>query len=173
MEKYVPIVFRLRLLATLQKIEFRKKLDKLNLHIGQPMMLQEIMENPGITQYELSLKTHVTPASIATSTKRMEKMGYLTKEEDPNNLRCKRLYITELGRNLALESRKEIAEIDTKLFKGITDEELEVLINIYDKLIINLAEIEKVDRRLTKEELFEVVKIIKEKEECESDKENC
>ena len=165
MKKYAPIVFRLRLLATLQKIEFRKKLDKLNLHIGQPMMLQTIMDNPGITQFELSEKMNVTPASIATSTKRMEKMGYLIKEEDPNNLRVKKLFITELGRNLAIESRNSIDEVDNKLFNGISDEELEFLVNIYDKLIINLAEIKKEEPNLTKEELLNLVKELKEKEE--------
>ena len=165
MKKYAPIVFRLRLLATLQKIEFKKKLDKLNLHIGQPMMLQTIMDNPGITQFELSEKMNVTPASIATSTKRMEKMGYLIKEEDPNNLRVKKLFITELGRNLAIESRNSIDEVDNKLFNGISDEELEFLVNIYDKLIINLAEIKKEEPNLTKEELLNLVKELKEKEE--------
>ena len=93
MKKHGPIVFRLRLLATLQKIEFKKRLDKMNLHLGQPMMIQTIMNNPGMTQFELSEKMNVTPASIAISTKRMEKMGYLRKEEDPNNLRVKKLYI--------------------------------------------------------------------------------
>ena len=165
MKKYGPIVFRLRLLATLQKIEFKKRLDKMNLHLGQPMMLQTIMNNPGMTQFELSEKMNVTPASIATSTKRMEKMGYLRKEEDPNNLRVKKLYITELGQNLAMESKKQIDEVDKKLFNGISDEELEFLVNIYDKLIINLAEIKKDEPNLTKEELISLVKELKEKEE--------
>ncbi len=169
MKKYGPIVFRLKVLSTLQKIEHRNKLDKINLHIGQPMMLQLILDNPGITQFELSQKMNVTPASIATSSKRMEKQGYLTKEEDPNNLRCKRLYITELGKSLALEARKRIDEIDQKMFKGISEEELETLTNIYDKLIINLAGIEKTDSNLSKEELFEIVRNIREKEECNND----
>jgi DNA-binding MarR family transcriptional regulator len=169
MKKYGPVVFRLRLLASLQKIEMRNKLDKLNLHPGQPMILNAIHNNPGITQFELSQKTKVTPASIATSTKRMEKMGYLCKEEDPNNLRCKRLYLTELGERLNNDALKGIDEMDQKLFKGISEEELETLVNIYDKLIINLAEIEKNETRLTKEELCEIVDKIKEKEENQND----
>jgi DNA-binding MarR family transcriptional regulator len=129
------------------------------------MMLQTIMDNPGMTQFELSEKMNVTPASIATSTKRMEKVGYLRKEEDPNNLRVKKLYITELGQSLATESKKQIDEVDQKLFNGISDEELECLVNIYDKLIINLAEIKKDEPNLTKEELISLVKELKEKEE--------
>ena len=43
------------------------------------------------------------------------------------------------------------------------------LVNIYDKLIINLAEIEKNETRLTKEELCEIVDKIKEKEENQND----
>ena len=46
MKKYGPVVFRLRLLASLQKIEIRNKLDKLNLHPGQPMILNAIHNNP-------------------------------------------------------------------------------------------------------------------------------
>jgi DNA-binding MarR family transcriptional regulator len=99
----------------------------------------------------------------------MEKMGYLCKEEDPNNLRCKRLYLTELGERLNKDALKGIDEIDQKLFKGVSEEELETLVNIYDKLIINLAEIEKNETRLTKEELCEIVVKIKEKEENQND----
>ena len=92
-------------------------------------------------------------------------MGYLRKEEDPNNLRVKKLYVTELGQNLAMESKKQIDEVDKKLFNGISDEELEFLVNIYDKLIINLAEIKKDEPNLTKEELISLVKELKDKEE--------
>jgi hypothetical protein len=59
--------------------------------------------------------------------------------------------------------------MDQKLFKGVSEEELETLVNIYDKLIINLAEIEKNETRLTKEELCEIVDKIKEKEENQND----
>ena len=55
------------------------------------------------------------------------------------------------------------------MFKGISEEELETLTNIYDKLIINLAGIEKTDSNLSKEELFEIVRNIREKEECNND----
>ena len=67
------------------------------------------------------------------------------------------------------DALKGIDEMDQKLFKGVSEEELESLVNIFDKLIINLAEIEKNETRLTKEELCEIVDKIKEKEENQND----
>ena len=74
-----------------------------------------------------------------------------------------------MGERLNKDALEGIDEIDQKLFKGVSEEELETLVNIYDKLIINLAEIEKNETRLTKEELCEIVDKIKEKEENQND----
>ena len=59
------------------------------LHIRQLPVLEYIIKNDGCSQNELAEFLCVSPASIAVSTKRMQKAGYLEKKEDENDLREK------------------------------------------------------------------------------------
>lgn len=81
--------------------------------------------NPGCTQVQVADHLRVSPASIALSTKRLQKAGYLTKEVDAENLRCKRLYISEEGQRVCAMCRERLDQIDAVAFQGFSEEELE------------------------------------------------
>ena len=89
------------------------------LHIRQLPVLEYIIKNDGCSQNELAEFLCVSPASIAVSTKRMQKAGYLEKKEDENNLRKKNLYVTELGKETVAKCRKIFDSFDEKVYSGI------------------------------------------------------
>jgi len=108
------------------------------MHTGQLRLLEFIKLNAGCTQAEVAEHLMISPASVAVSTRRMEKAGLVEKRTAENNLRCKRLYITEKGKKLTERCRKAFDELDMVMFSGFTEEELEIMINHLDRLLENV-----------------------------------
>ena len=104
-------------------------------------LVQEVLIiNAGCTQKELAETLRVTPASIALSTKRLQKSGYVEKRVNESNRRCNRLYATPAGEAAALRHRQYLDEANEKTFAGISEEEQAVLCGLYDRMIQNLNE---------------------------------
>ena len=76
---------------------------------------------------------------IALSTKRLQKAGYLTKEVDAENLRCKRLYISEEGQRVCAMCRERLDQIDAVAFQGFSEEELEAFSSFLDRVTLNMT----------------------------------
>ncbi|MBO7209335.1 MAG: winged helix-turn-helix transcriptional regulator [Clostridia bacterium] len=87
----------------------------------QMQIIEFLIERPGSTQVEIANKMMVTPASITLTTKRMEKQGLITKEVDPGNLRCKKLFATDLAEELYNCNIKIFRKIDRILFEGLPE----------------------------------------------------
>ena len=66
------------------KINYQELID-INLYPGQPIILERIFENNGITQSELSNITLKKPATITTMLNRLEHMGYVVRKNDIND----------------------------------------------------------------------------------------
>lgn len=92
-----------------------------------------ISENDGCTQADIAERLQVTAACVATSTKRLQKSGFITKTIDEDNLRCKRLSLTPLG-------KKALDEYDNYIFRNINADEIKNAEIFLDKLIYNMEE---------------------------------
>lgn len=137
-------------------VEFNHKLEKLyvakrtamyglisespkKLYFGQMPILRYIMKHNGCTQAELAEHLGVSPASIATSTKRMQNAGLLEKRDDANNLRRKNLYITGDGIENYTYFKKVFDAFDKKVYDGISKKELDVFSRVVDKMTMNIT----------------------------------
>jgi len=133
-------VISLEKLHIIRRMLRRKGTISQHLYPGQLFVLEFVKAHNGCTQAEVAQNLMITPASVALSTKRMEKSGLLKKQPDDENLRCKRLYITEKGEHLSQHCRKVFDEIDSVMLKGFSDEELEIFNGFIDRFIANLTE---------------------------------
>ena len=115
---------KLHKLELVQQLAHRRGAQEHGLYFGQMPVLDFIAANPGCTQVQVADHLRVSPASIALSTKRLQKAGYLTKEVDAENLRCKRLYISEEGQRACAMCRERLDQIDAVAFQGFSEEEL-------------------------------------------------
>ncbi|NLK67626.1 MAG: winged helix-turn-helix transcriptional regulator [Clostridiaceae bacterium] len=137
---YKDIVIRFGKLHILRRIVHQKLTMDYPLHPGQLHLLEFISKNEGCTQAQAAKHLMITPASVALSTKRMEKSQLIEKKTDPNNLRCNKLYITEKGKKLSETLRKTFDEFDRGMFKGFEESELITLTNYLDRLIDNITD---------------------------------
>ncbi len=109
--------------------------------VGQPMilMLLESCENGEIAaQRELADKLHVSPATIATSLKSLEQMGYVKKLADDSDGRRKRVLITEKGRDAVVRCHQVFEDVDRQLYDGFSQEELETIQSLHRRMLANL-----------------------------------
>lgn len=130
---------RLHKLELVRKLCTQKETYEYKLYFGQMPVLNYIAYNSGCTQVEIANWMQVSPASVALSTKRLQKSGYIVKEVDPDNLRCKRLYLTEEGKRIRELAFERLGQLDSKMFEGFTDDEIVQLSGYLDRMTMNLT----------------------------------
>ncbi len=134
-----PIVGKLNHLNLLHRVHLHREISKCGLYMGQLPILEFVLQHHGCTQVQVAQMMHVSPPSIATSVKRMQRSGLLEKVMDPTDQRCNRLSVTEKGRQTALLCREKFDQVDRMMFQGFTEEECEKLGEFLDRLMENLA----------------------------------
>lgn len=110
--------------------------------LGSPMILF-ILDHHGdrgeiASQRELAQALRVSPATIATSLKSLERMGYVEKRVDENDARRNRVIITEKGIMAVKQCNEVFEEIDRRMMEGFTLQEQENLNRLHQKMFDNL-----------------------------------
>lgn len=108
------------------------------LYVGQPQVLNYVRQHPGCTQIEIAESLGVSSASIAFSTKRLQKAGLLQKQINSLNMRCNKLYVTPEGESVLDNFRSTYDEMNTNMFEGFTAEELDQLLEYTERFIQNI-----------------------------------
>ena len=111
-----------------------KKSQSFGLYVGQPQVLAYVRHNPGCTQTEIAEYLGVSSASIAFSTKRLQKAGYLMKQVNHLNMRCNKLYVTREGEDVLDRFKDVYDDMNLAMFEGFTVEELEQLMSFTERV---------------------------------------
>jgi Transcriptional regulators len=123
--------------AMMRRVSLGRVFASEGLHFGQLRILEYIIQNERCTQNDIAEELNVSPASIALSTKRLQKSGMIKKCEDNENRRCNILTVTEKGIQITENCIKELNLFEEKLFAGLSEEEQSLLYDILDRLIKN------------------------------------
>lgn len=115
-----------------------KKSQSFGLYVGQPQVLAYVRHNPGCTQTEIAEYLGVSSASIAFSTKRLQKAGYLMKQVNHLNMRCNKLYVTREGEDVLDRFKDVYDDMNLAMFEGFTVEELEQLMSFTERVNKNM-----------------------------------
>lgn len=76
-------------------------------------------------QKDIESQFRIARSTATGILKLMEKKGFLTREPHPTDARLKHLVLTEKGVNLQLTILHNLAEVEQKLKKGLTQEQLD------------------------------------------------
>ena len=97
---------------------FSHELSEVEVTASELMYLAQLYAQDGLIQDEMSNKISVDRAATTRTLQAMEKKGLVRREQDENNHRAKRVYLTEKAREL--ESR--IRERQTRWVDFITQD---------------------------------------------------
>lgn len=115
------------------------RVSKLGFHHTQHRTLMHLARHEHIpSQRELADELGVSPAAVATTLKRLEKDGYISRTATQGDNRCNEIRITEAGRAVIEESRAIFDTVDQLMFEGLTEEELSTLSSLLSRMRENL-----------------------------------
>lgn len=119
----------------------RGEFQKLDLSEGQPKVLSALSEREGYLQKDLASQCHVEPATMTIILNNMEKKGLIRKETAhvSGGKRAFAIYLTDLGRDIAVKVNSIVVDIENIGLAGFSDEEKEQFIDYLHRFNTNLA----------------------------------
>lgn len=118
----------------------RTEFQKMNLTEGQPKVLEVLSEHEGYLQKELAEKCHVEPATMTIILSNMEKMGLIRRETAhvSGGKRAFAVYLTDLGKEMALNVSLVVDELEEKSLVGFSEDEKKQFIDYLHRMSENL-----------------------------------
>lgn len=143
------VLKKLHRIILIHKLTVHSSLIEYNLYFGQLPLLRFVCDNPKCTQREIANSLCVSPPSVTNSIKRLEKNGYLLKQDDPENLRKSRILITSKGKETLILAEKTLHSIDNSLFYGFSKQELDQFDGFVTRIQENLSSSKYSDKSIS------------------------
>lgn len=137
MEHELSMRFRRADRAFKRAIEWRVK--DTGVYRSQHRLLMHLSRQPNCSQVELAEQLEVSPSAIAVSIKKLEKGGYIRRETDESDNRVHQVTITQKGEQIIQKSITMFRETERQMFQGFSDEEMEKLAELLERIYQNLG----------------------------------
>ncbi len=116
-----------------------RQIADLDIHPSQHHMLMRLARCEHIpSQRELAALMGISPAAVATTLKKLEREGYITRVSTDSDLRRNEIRITECGLAKVRESHAIFEAVDRAMFEGLDEESLRTLSSLVARLDDNL-----------------------------------
>ena len=99
----------------------------LTLGQGQPRILARLLQGDGLTQRELADACALDAATLSRTLDRLEEMGLIRREENPDSRRSYLVRLTAAGREKAAQVQEGFDRLEELLCQGFSQAELERL----------------------------------------------
>ena len=126
-----------------KRLAFRRAADA-GMHPSQHRMLIHLSRGNGsFSQKDIAEMFDISPAAVATSMKKMEAAGYISRNKHArDDARYNNVFVTEKGTREVEAADKYFATIDKSMFENFTEAEIEQFISLLQKANSNLQKIE-------------------------------
>lgn len=117
-----------------------KKLEKYKLSIGTYPYLLALSKFPGMNQNEISRYLNVDKAMSARSVKKLIEYGYIKREENKEDIRANKLYITEASEAIIPDIIKILSQWIEIMVSGNSEENIEIGMDFLESVLKNAKE---------------------------------
>lgn len=114
-----------------------KKVEDTGIYRSQHRLLMMLGKHPDCSQTVLAEKMEISPAAVAVSLKKLEKSGYIKRQCDEEDSRMNHVVVTDKGREAINKSIVYFQEIEDAMFDGFSEEELELCVAFFGRMIAN------------------------------------
>ncbi len=121
----------------------KKVVTALGLHRSQHMLLMCLSEDNGVSQKALASKLKISPAAVAVTLNKLEKSGFIVRNESLNDGRQNSIVLTEKAKKVIAKTHAIFTEIDSVMVSGLTETELEIFAHCLKKMYANLENAEQ------------------------------
>ncbi len=112
-----------------------KKITPTQLHIISHLIKQG--DNP-VCQRDFEKILNLRRATVSGVLQTMEKNKLISRTVNPNDTRTKLVRLNDETKNRFKQNNKKFDELDNEIINGISDEELEIFLNVIDKMKDNI-----------------------------------
>lgn len=88
---------------------------------------------------DLEAEFHLTHPTVSGLLSRLEQKGFIELRTDPEDRRCKRIYVLPKGRECQETMHQTIRNIENQLVAGFSDEEARLFEQFLDRAISNMG----------------------------------
>ncbi|MBE6639176.1 MAG: MarR family transcriptional regulator [Ruminococcaceae bacterium] len=106
---------------------------------GYRHILMVLGMEDGISQLSIAKQTSLKPSTVSIALKKMEREGYITRVNDSKDMRMSRVYLTEMGLDVANRAYAMNENIGNILLSGISKEDLDTVMTVVAKMKANYA----------------------------------
>ncbi|WEM45490.1 MarR family transcriptional regulator (plasmid) [Photobacterium sp. DA100] len=114
---------------------FDAELKKHGLTIALWPTLMCLWEEEGVTQTEISQKSKVENSTTTRTIDKLEKLGLVERQNDPNSRRSFRIFLTDKGRELKSNLIPIPVAINDKILSSLDKDEQKQLISLLQKMV--------------------------------------
>ncbi|MGF1767625.1 MarR family transcriptional regulator [Enterovibrio makurazakiensis] len=114
---------------------FDNELKKHGLTVALWPTLMCLWEEEGVTQRDIAAKSKVENSTTTRTLDKLEALGLVERQADPNSRRSFRIYLTDKGRALEHELLPIPANVNQQLLGTLDLEEREEMIRLLQKLV--------------------------------------
>ncbi len=141
--------FLLRKAHTVTTHQIMAQTAKLALTPGQPKVLEYLLEHDGSCARAICQEFAIDKSTMASILPRMEKAGLVRREASEADRRSSLIWLTDKGRELALDAKRAILSVDASLTQGVSPEDLAACERVLASIVAN-AESNSADNRPSK-----------------------
>jgi DNA-binding MarR family transcriptional regulator len=123
------------------RTQLDRTLRKYNLTDVQFTILDILSHRTGQSSADLSRRFFVTPQTMGEMVTTLERRGLIERVANPTNRRILQTYLTAEGQRLHRAAAKDVARVETQLFKGLDAASLRTLRNLHFKLNAQLRQV--------------------------------
>lgn len=115
-------------------------LNPFGLGSGQYVFLGTLAQNEGISQKELSAMIKIDKTTTAKALKKLEAEGYIYRQQDQEDKRYNRLYLTQKGKDFLPVMREKLAKTTEILTRNMSDDQKDLAYELLEVMMSNAVE---------------------------------
>lgn len=118
--------------------EIRRELEKIGLRESYGNIIRPLAESDKMTQLDIVKSTGLKPPTISITLKSMEQAGLVIREKSGRDRRETYVRLSPKGKKLYKKAAEASDAYVERLLSGVSDEELEVFLNVLGKMKENI-----------------------------------
>lgn len=119
--------------------ELLNRLKNTGLTIGQPKILDYLKDHDGTGQKDIAQACHIEPGTLTTLLNRMEETGLVERRMLNGNRRSFYIFLTDKGKKHSQQVTKVFNELEIEAFRGISSEDRETFMKLFEKIYHNAS----------------------------------
>ena len=121
-------------------------LAKIGISHGQPRILHFLSSNDGCIQRNIAENFDLEPATVTDILALMEKADLVRRENDPDDRRVLRVFLTKKGARIHTEVEAIFVTVEKECFRGFSKEEKQLTLRFLERIYANMKSVSQAAR---------------------------